>query len=362
MAVIAHVNVGMYKVPLAVPLSDSNYARIDSFELVTVRLSDVDGATGLGYTYTVNSGGLAIRSLIADYLAVALAGQEAENIEALWRRMWKLLYYPGRGGHQTAAIAAVDTALWDLKARRLGTPLWHLFGGFDSRVPVYAGGVDLNFSLAELLKQADTFVEAGYRAIKMKVGRPRLSEDLERVHHMREHLGADFPLMVDANMAWNASQAVTAARSLRDFNLVWLEEPTVPEDLDGYVRVIRDGGIPVAGGENLHTLSEFKAAIACGALSYPEPDISNSGGPTVFRKIAALAEAYQLPLASHGVHDLTIHCMAAAPTRTYMEVHGFSLAGYMTEPLSIADGCMTASDRPGHGVELDFAALGRHAV
>jgi L-alanine-DL-glutamate epimerase-like enolase superfamily enzyme len=360
MAIIERVTTDLYRVPLPTKLSDSTHGNMDDFELITVRIRDVDGAEGLGYTYTVNAGGAAVSVMIERYLSDVLVGEDADHVERLWEKMWWHLHYAGRGGHQTSAISAVDIALWDLKGRRLKTPLWKLFGGYDPKVPVYAGGIDLQFTTEELLAQADGFLDAGFQAIKMKVGRASTREDIERVARMRAHLGDDFPLMVDANMRWSVDQSISAARALQEFNLIWLEEPTIPDDLPGYERIARQGGIPIAGGENLHTLHEFRAAISAGAISYPEPDVSNCGGMTVFRKIAALAEAHNLPITSHGVHDLTVQCLAAAPNRTYMEAHGFSLAPYMENPMTIVDGCVTAPDDAGHGIDLDFAKLEPH--
>jgi L-alanine-DL-glutamate epimerase-like enolase superfamily enzyme len=174
---------------------------------------------------------------------------------------------------------------------------------------------------------------------------------------MRAHLGQDFPLMVDANMRWTVDEAIRAARAFQDSNLVWLEEPTIPDDVEGHARIVRDGGVPIATGENLHTLHEFKAMIAAGGVTFPEPDVTNCGGVTVFMKVAHLAEAYNLPLTSHGVHDLTVHLLAAAPNRSYLEVHGFGLDRYIAEPLVIREGNAIASECPGHGVDFDWAAL-----
>ena len=176
---------------------------------------------------------------------------------------------------------------------------------------------------------------------------------------MREMLGADFPLMVDANMRWTVDEAVRAARNLQDLNVYWLEEPTIPDDVEGHARIVREGGLPVAAGENLHSLWEFAAYLRAGAVTFPEPDVTNCGGITVFMKVADLAEAYNLPLTSHGVHDLTVHLLAAAPNRSYLEVHGFGLDRYIAEPLVIRDGNAIAPERPGHGVAFDWAALGR---
>jgi L-alanine-DL-glutamate epimerase-like enolase superfamily enzyme len=356
-AKIDSVRTDLYRIPLPVKLSDSMHGDMIDFELVTVRLLDTDGAEGMGYTYTVHAGGAAIAVMIDRYLRDLVVGQDPDLTERLWVDMWWRLHYAGRGGHQTSAISAVDIALWDLRARKLGQPLWRMFGGFDPKVPVYAGGIDLMFSIAELLEQADGFLEHGFRAIKMKVGRPLLREDLERVAAMREHLGTDFVLMADANMKWTADQAVKAAREMRSFDLVWLEEPTIPDDFAGHARVVREGGHAVASGENLHTLYEFQQLITAGGVTFPEPDVANIGGYTTFNKVCALADAFNLPVTSHGVHDLTVHALAAAPNRTYMEAHGFGLDAYLAEPLRIEDGFATAPDRPGHGVDLDVEAL-----
>ncbi len=356
---IAALEAGLYRIELPVALSDSTHGTITYFELITVRLRDSDGAEGVGYTYTVGAGGAAVYALIDQGLRPVLLGAEAEHIEALWQKMWWHLHYGGRGGSVSLAVSACDIALWDLKAKRFDTPLWKLLGGFDPAVPCYAGGIDLDFPLDALLKQTDDNLAKGFRAIKMKVGRARLSEDVERVRAMRAHLGADFPLMADANMKWSVDQAIRAARALQDSNLVWLEEPTIPDDVAGHARIVRDGGVPIATGENLHTLHEFTQMIAAGGVTFPEPDVTNCGGVTVFMKVAHLAEAYNLPLTSHGVHDLTVHLLAAAPNRSYLEVHGFGLDQFIEQPLVIRDGRAAAPERAGHGVAFDWAALER---
>src|SRR5215831_8053205 len=178
---ITHLAVDHFLIPLPVVLSDSTHGDIAEFELVTVRLRDAAGVEGLGYTYTVGQGGAAVAALIDRELRPALLGAEADRIEALWQRLWWRLHYGGRGGFASLAISGVDIALWDLRARRLATPLWRLLGGHDPHVPAYAGGIDLDFPLDRLLRQTDENREKGFRAIKMKLGRPHLSQHLERV-------------------------------------------------------------------------------------------------------------------------------------------------------------------------------------
>jgi len=354
---IREIVAGHYAIPLPVALSDSTHGTIKSFELCTARVRDAEGAEGTGYTYTVGAGGAAVHALIARDLAPLLVGRDADLTESHWQTMWWGLHYGGRGGAQALAMSAVDIALWDLRARRQGAPLWRVLGGFDPRVPCYAGGIDLDFPLDALLRQTDENLARGFRAIKMKVGRPSLRDDVERVRAMRRHLGPDFPLMVDANMRWSVDEAIRAARALGELAPVWLEEPTIPDDVPGHVRIVREGGLPIAAGENLHTLYEFRQLISAGGVTFPEPDVTNCGGVTAFMKICHLAESFNLPVTSHGAHDLTVHLLAAAPNRSYLEAHGFGLDRFIAEPLRIAEGRAIAPDRPGHGIEFDWKAL-----
>ena len=354
---IAAVEPGYYRIPLEVPLTDSMHGEMLAFELNTVRLRDQDGAEGVGYTYTCGRNGAAIDAILRRDIPDQLVGQDADRIEALWQRLWWGQHYGGRGGPAVLAQSAIDIALWDLKARRLGQPLWLLLGGHDPAVPCYAGGIDLDLPLDALLAQTDANLARGFRAIKMKVGRARLAEDVERIRAMRAHLGDGFPLMADANMKWSADQAIRAARAFQPFELTWLEEPLIPDDIAGQARVVRDGGVPIAAGENLRTLWDFKQLIAAGGVTYPEPDVTNCGGITSFLKIAHLAEAYNLPVTSHGAHDVTVHALAAVPNRSYLEAHGFGLDRFIAEPIRIVDGNAIAPDRPGHGITFDWTGL-----
>jgi L-alanine-DL-glutamate epimerase-like enolase superfamily enzyme len=357
MAKIQTLSVGFYRIPLPVVLSDSMHGEMTAFELNTVRVRDADGAEGVGYTYTVGRNGAAVDAVLSRELTEIMAGEEADHIERLWLKAWWALHYGGRGGPTVLAISAFDMALWDLKARRANLPLWNLLGGYDPKVPCYAGGIDLDLPLEALLRQTDDNLAKGFRAIKMKVGRKNLFEDVERVGAMREHLGAGFPLMVDANMKWGVDEAIRAARALQPHDLTWLEEPTIPDDPAGHARIVREGGLPIAAGENLRSLWEFKAYIAAGAVTYPEPDVTNCGGVTPFMKIARLAEAFNLPVTSHGAHDVTVHLLAACPNRSFLEAHGFGLDRYIAEPLKIQEGVAIAPNRPGHGITFDWEGL-----
>jgi len=357
MAKLTSIEPGFFRIPLPVVLSDSMHGEMRAFELNTVRLRDADGAEGVGYTFTVGRNGAAVDAVLSREFPEIMAGEEADEIERLWQKAWWALHYGGRGGPTVLALSAFDMALWDLKARRAKLPLWRLLGGYDPKVPCYAGGIDLDLPLDALLRQTDDNLAKGFRAIKMKVGRKDLFEDVERVAAMRDHLGRGFPLMVDANMKWGIDEAIRAARAFQPFDLTWLEEPTIPDDPAGHARIVREGGLPIAAGENLRSLWEFKLYVAGGGVTYPEPDVTNCGGVTPFMKIAHLAEAFNLPVTSHGAHDVTVHLLAACPNRSYLEAHGFGLDRYIAEPLRIEDGFAIVPDRPGHGIEFDWKGL-----
>jgi L-alanine-DL-glutamate epimerase-like enolase superfamily enzyme len=359
---IARLEAGHYRIDLPHVLTDSMHGAMTGFEIVTARVFDTDGAEGVGYTFTCGRNGGAIHDILKHEMADLVRGEDPDLIEHVWHKLWWALHYGGRGGPTVLALSALDIALWDLKARRAGKPLWRLLGGFDRRVPCYAGGIDLQMPLDDLLRQSDANRARGFHAIKMKVGRKRLAEDVERLAAMRGHLGDDFSLMVDANMAWSVDQAIRAARAFAPYDPVWLEEPISPDDIGGHARVVREGGLPVAAGENLRSVWDFRHLIASGGVTFPEPDVTNCGGVTAFMKIAHLAEAFGLPVTSHGAHDITVHLLAAAPNRSYLEAHGFGLDDFIEHPLEIEDGVALAPERDGHGMMFDWKKLSTIAV
>lgn len=363
MATIENLEIDHFRVPLPVVLTDSMHGEMHHFGLVTVRLRDSDGAQSLGYTYTVgDTGGDAVRSLLANDVTPVVVGMDSDDIDAVWDRLWWHLHFVGRGGLAAFAMAAVDVALWDLAAIKQRQPLWRHLGGQDPKVKAYAGGIDLQFTIDALLEQADEFCATSFHAIKMKVGRDRLSEDCERVEAMRTHLGDDFCLLADANMRWSVDEAVKAAQALSDSNLFWLEEPTIPDDIKGHAIIAKEGGVPIATGENFHSTYEFEHMIDAGQITYPEPDLATLGGITPWLKVAAYAASKNLAVTSHGVHDLHVHLLSAVQNNSLLEVHGFGLDAYMQDSLVLDEaGNAIAPERPGHGVQFDFEKLKREA-
>jgi len=328
-----------------------------AFDVVMVRITTESGVTGVGYTVMHEGQGPPIAMIIDNVFRGSLMAQDSRNIESLWQSMWHRHHYAGRGAPASFAIAAVDTALWDLKGRALGQPLWQLLGGFDSRVKVYAGNIDLNLPVKELLEGASKSIDEGHCSVKMRLGKTTLAEDLSRVATMRKHIGDDIELMADANEAWRIDKAIRAAHRLAEYDLVWLEEPLKPDDFAGYAHLRQKSPVPLAAGENLHTLAEFRQLITLGGIDFPQPDLTTCGGITPFMKVARLAEAHNLLLTSHGVHQLHIHLLAASPNASYLEVHAFGLERFMAHGFEIDQGYAMAPDRYGHGIEFDFDAL-----
>ena len=359
---IVAVQTTLYQLPLASVMTDATHGEHTHFEVVMVRLESEDGVSGIGYTYTIGKGGQAIRSLIDEAFTPLLLGENPRRIEQLWDKMWWDVHYIGRGGIASFAISAVDIALWDLCARADGVPLWQSLGGYGNQVIPYAGGIDLHLSLDELVEQTKQNLARGFTAVKIKVGQPHLGDDLKRIQAVRDVLGPNRTLMVDANMRWDVQTAIRAAQQMREYDVYWLEEPTIPDDYLGMARIGREGGMPIATGENLHTIYEFQHMIQFGQIAFPEPDVSNIGGMTNWLRVAKLAYAYNLPVTTHGVHELHLHLLSAIPNASFLEVHSFGLERFILNPPEIIDGHMSPGKMPGHGVRFDWDALAEHEV
>jgi L-alanine-DL-glutamate epimerase-like enolase superfamily enzyme len=356
---ISEIKIDTYNIPLPEPVEAYAAGVMKSFDLVICRVTNDNGIEGVGYITVHENQGKAIAQIIKDSFVDLLKNKDPRYIEYLWNLMWKKVHYAGRGGPVSFAIAAVDVALWDLKGKYLNEPLWSLLGGFQKNVLCYAGNIDLNFSKDKLLAEATKSLDQGFRAIKMRLGRETLKEDLERLDAMRSHLSSDISLMADANEAWTVNQAMKAFNEIEKFNLVWLEEPIQPDDFEGYKYLRSLGKVPIAAGENLHTLAEMNLLIKHNGVDYVEPDLTTCGGITTYMKVAKLAEINNLPVVSHGVHELHVHLLAACPNASYMEFHAWRIDDYIEEKLSINNGYSPAPDKPGHGVVFDFEKLSK---
>ncbi|MGE5547295.1 MAG: enolase C-terminal domain-like protein [Solirubrobacterales bacterium] len=356
---IEAVSVAAYRVPTDAPESDGT-ACWENTTLVLVR-ARAAGIEGIGYTYSH----AAAARVAHDTLAPLVVGFEAHAVEAAWVRMGQAIRNLGRPGIAMCAVSAVDAALWDLKARLVGLPLVDLLGAARDAVPIYGSGGFTSYDKDRLTAQTGAWAAAGIRMVKIKVG-THPADDLARVRTVREAVGDGTAVFVDANGAYTVKQALNLAHDFADQGVTWFEEPVSSDDLAG-LRLVRDHApMDVTAGEYGHDASYFRAMLAAGAVDVLQADATRCGGPTGFRRAAALAEGFHRPLSAHTAPALHLHlCCAAAPVVHLEWFHDHvRLESILFDGVASPQGGMLAPDRsrPGLGISFNDKEAARFAV
>lgn len=341
-------------------------------DAIVVRVQTDEGITGYGEAHPGRSPG-AVTSLIHGTIAPMLIGMQATDVVGAWQRVHRMqLSSHGLGAGAALAISGIDMALWDIRGKAAGMPLYELLGGNRQRIPAYAGGIALGYQPKEsLAEEAQDYVEAGYKALKLRIGdTARL--DIERVLHVRAVLGDEIDILTDANTAYTLADARRVLPVLADVRAGWLEEPFACNDFASYRQAARITPlVPLAAGENHYTRFEFAQLLEAGAVQVWQPDLSKCGGVTEAVRIAAVASAWRIPIHAHSSatglnHAATLHFLAATENAGYFEAcvsrfnpfrdmfgQGFELG---------TDGCVTPPEGPGLGVEVDEAIFERYPV
>lgn len=361
MSVISAFDAQLLRVPLTRP-----WARdVTSVGVIATHVVRSDGAEGWGFSWTPQIGAEAVHALLTHDIAAFAVGRAADP-GSQWQALWEHLHEAGGGGISTIAQAGLDLALWDAEARAQKTSLVGFLGAQRESVRAYGSGVNLHYTEDELVAQVRRWIVAGFDAVKVKVGKPDVAEDLDRLRAVREALGPDRRLMIDANQRWELDRATTSLEVLAEVSPTWIEEPLRADDLYGHTelskRLRASSGIPIAVGENLHTVFRFDDFLRSGAAQIVQPNIVRVGGITPFLGIAAIAAEYGAAVHPHLLPELSGQlalCLrpvdGVAETMVEdVEDAGFGALGALRDPapVVIRDGVLT--EEPHDGIGLRF--------
>ena len=357
MAKIESITNKIFQIPLAEALEDAKHGIHTHFELITSTIRLQNGDEGTGYTYTGGTGGHSIMAMLDNDIKPFLLGKHSSDIEKLNKDLYWHLHYVGRGGIASFAISATDLALWDIRGKLMNKPLWKMSGGSGKKCLAYCGGIDLNFPLPKLLNSIQKYLELGVKGVKIKVGQKKLKDDIKRIKKVRSLIGPDISLMVDANYSMTVTTAIRASELFKKYNILWFEEPIEPDNFLDYATIRKHTEVPLAMGENLHTMREFEKALNHSGLSYIQPDASNCGGITCWLKIAEMAKRKNVKITSHGMQELHVSLVSGQTSKAWIEIHSFPIDQYTLRPLKLNNGFAIAPDEPGIGVNFDWNKL-----
>ncbi|MBI2917101.1 MAG: mandelate racemase/muconate lactonizing enzyme family protein [Chloroflexi bacterium] len=360
---IVDVTSRVLSLPMARSWGSSAQGTVSSMGHVLVQVRTDSGLEGIGYAFTINGRHIMGIKAVVDELKGLIIGDDPIDTEAIWQKLWAHSRATGPGGLATYAVAAIDTALWDLRGKAAGLPVHRLLGSNRDRVPTYASH-DLwrTSGLNELAGAAAALVEQGFKAMKMRVGGESNPEkEVERVRVVREAIGRDIALMLDANQAWSPSQAVITGRKLEPLDIYWLEDPVAAEDIDGCARVAAALDIPIAAGEREFARPGFRRLLEGKAIDIAIVDLQRAGGITEWTKVAAMLGAWNIPVATHVAPEVLCHAFAPLANGLTVEYMPWSF-GLLKELPQIENGFLPLPQKPGLGFELDEEALAKHDV
>lgn len=356
--IIDHVTCQSYRIPLAKPWGDQTH-HITHIELLVTEIYSDSGRKGTGFAYSVGVGIKAVEALLKWDVIPKLIGQTVHP-QAIWYQLWRELHDTGGGGTSTLALSAIDIGLWDLFAQELERPLVDVLGRLRPGIPVYGSGVNLHLSLSELETQVQRWVDSGYGAVKIKVGKADLLEDIKRLQATREILGPSRYLMIDANQGWDLPTAEERIRAYASFGLRWVEEPLLSDDIRGHQILRQRVQVPIAIGENVYTKFQVNDYLRSGACDYLQADVVRVGGISPFLEIAAIASAYNVPMAPHFLRELSgqvLCCISNGMLLEDVEGGSFTELGILSVPLPVVKGMFYPPEVPGHGIAFQSNVL-----
>jgi L-alanine-DL-glutamate epimerase-like enolase superfamily enzyme len=354
---ITEVNTELLRMPLPRPMQSGSSSGkkggpVSHINMPVVFISTEDGTQGLGYAWSLLGGATATRCVLQDDFAPLLIDEDALDHERLWQKLYKRLQSVGRHGLVTQAQAAVDLALWDIKGKIAGLPVYKLLGGSRESAPVYGSdGGWLYMSVSEMLAAFEGYLKQEMMGVKMKIGHEDPRVDIKRVREVRKALGDDVWIAVDANQKWDLPTAMWVGRELEQLGVAWFEEPLLCEDIPGHAKLAAALDMPIAMGETLGSRFEFDAYVRANAVDILQPDIIRVGGITEMVKVVTLADIAQLPVAPHHMMESTIHVACGVMRSGPIEYMPW-VAGAFAEPVRMIDGHMIPPQRPGLGLEI----------